>query len=70
VGAFFEDVGSVADAGNQQFWQGANGLAGVAEEGDIFASNLVGSDQQPGGSATNAARSRPGASAPRLLDGR
>ena len=56
--------------GEMQFWQGAGGLAGVAEEGDIFGSNLVGSDQQPGGSATNATRSRPGAPPASRLNGR
>jgi hypothetical protein len=76
VGAFFEDIGSVADAGavtvlygagngldaagDQQFWQGANGLAGVAEEGDIFTSSLVGSDQQPGSSAATSRSPRRG----------
>ena len=70
VGVVAEDIGATVDAGavnvlygsatglagagNQQFWQGAGGVAGVAEAGDLFSSDLAGSDQ-PAGSARMAA---------------
>jgi hypothetical protein len=60
VGAPFEDVGSVLDAGavnvlygstgklsatgNQQFFQGSGGLVGVAEDGDNFGLALAAGD--------------------------
>ena len=60
IGAPFEDVGSVLDAGainvlygsaarltatgNQQFFQGSGGVIGVAEDGDTFGFALAGGD--------------------------
>jgi len=60
IGAPFEDVGSVLDAGainvlygsaarltatgNQQFFQGGGGVIGVAEDGDTFGFALAGGD--------------------------
>jgi hypothetical protein len=80
-----EDVGATADAGavnvlygagsglaapgNQQFWQGAGGLAGVAEARDRFSSGLVGSDQHAS-SASAASQSQPAASRPQPLQNR
>jgi hypothetical protein len=73
VGAPFEDIGSIQDAGavnvvyasasglsgagDQQFWQGAGRVAGTAEPRDEFGKTLVGSDQ-PTGSAASASRSQ------------
>jgi len=69
VGVPFEDVGAIAEAGavnvlygaagglsaagNQQFWQGAGGVAGVAEDFDAFGWALVGSDQPTGPTAAS-----------------
>jgi len=69
VGAPFEDIGAIPDAGavnvlygaagglsaagNQQFWQGAGGVAGVAEDFDAFGWALVGSDQPTGPTAAS-----------------
>ncbi|HEV8424639.1 MAG TPA: hypothetical protein VGS14_05565 [Actinomycetes bacterium] len=74
VGVLHEDIGAIPDPGavnvlygagnglaapgNQQFWQGAGGVAGVAEADDLFSWALVGSDQ-PTGSAAAASRSQP-----------
>ena len=60
IGAPFEDIGSVLDAGainvlsgsaarltavgNQQFFQGSGGVVGVAEDGDAFGFALAGGD--------------------------
>ena len=60
IGAPFEDIGSVLDAGainvlsgsaarltatgNQQFFQGNGGVIGVAEDGDAFGFALAGGD--------------------------
>jgi hypothetical protein len=60
IGAPFEDIGSVLDAGainvlygstaklnatgNQQFFQGGGGLVGVAEEGDFVGAALASGD--------------------------
>jgi hypothetical protein len=60
VGVPFEDIGTVQDAGainvlygsaggvtaagNQQFWQGAGGVAGTAEASDMFGRSLVAGD--------------------------
>src|SRR4029450_2451766 len=60
IGAPFEDVGAVVDAGptnvlygsagrltttgNQQWLQGSGGVAGVAEPSDVFGSALAGGD--------------------------
>jgi hypothetical protein len=67
VGAPFEDVGSALDAGavnvlygsagrltvtgNQQWLQGAGGIIGVAEDGDIFGFALASGDFNTNGSA-------------------
>jgi hypothetical protein len=69
VGVPFEDIGAIAEAGavnvlygaagglsaagNQQFWQGAGGVAGVAEDFDVFGFALVGSDQPTGPTASS-----------------
>jgi hypothetical protein len=69
VGVPFEDVGAIegagavnvlygaagglSAAGNQQFWQGAAGVAGVAEDFDAFGWALVGSDQPTGPTAAS-----------------
>jgi hypothetical protein len=60
VGVPFEDIGAIQDAGavnvlygsaggvtaagNQQFWQGAGGVAGTAEASDMFGRSLVAGD--------------------------
>jgi hypothetical protein len=41
-------AGGLSAAGHQQFWQGADGVAGVAEALDAFGWALVGSDQPTG----------------------
>jgi hypothetical protein len=46
-------AGGLSAAGNQQFWQGAGGVAGVAEDFDAFAWALVGSDQPTGSTAAS-----------------
>jgi hypothetical protein len=67
IGAPAEDVGVVSDAGalnvlygspgglaaagNQQFWQGAGGIAGTAEVGDNFGSALAAGDFNDNGFA-------------------
>jgi hypothetical protein len=69
VGVPFEDIGAIAEAGavnvlygaagglsaagNQQFWQGAGGVAGIAEDFDVFGWALVGSDQPTGPTASS-----------------
>jgi FG-GAP repeat len=45
--------GGLSAAGNQQFWQGAGGVAGVAEDFDAFGWALVGSDQPTGPTAAS-----------------
>ena len=61
IGVLFEGIGAIpqagavnvlygsgsglTSAGNQQFWQGAGGVAGSPKPGDEFGSALVGSDQ-------------------------
>jgi hypothetical protein len=46
-------AGGLSAAGNQQFWQGAGGVAGVAEDFDAFGWALVGSDQPTGPTAAS-----------------
>jgi hypothetical protein len=46
-------AGGLSAAGNQQFWQGAGGVAGVAEDFDVFGWALVGSDQPTGSTAAS-----------------
>ena len=46
-------AGGLSAAGNQQFWQGAGGVAGVAEDFDVFGFALVGSDQPSGPAAAS-----------------
>jgi len=47
----------LSNAGNQQFWQGAGGVAGTPEPDDEFGSALVGSDQPTGAAASSQAPS-------------
>ena len=46
-------AGGLSAGGNQQFWQGAGGVAGVAEDFDAFGWALVGSDQPNGSTAAS-----------------
>jgi hypothetical protein len=46
-------AGGLSAVGNQQFWQGAGGVAGVAEDFDVFGFALVGSDQPTGPTAAS-----------------
>jgi hypothetical protein len=46
-------AGGLSAAGNQQFWQGAAGVAGVAEDFDAFGWALVNSDQPTGPTAAS-----------------
>jgi hypothetical protein len=46
-------AGGLSAVGNQQFWQGAAGVAGVAEDFDAFGWALVGSDQPTGPTASS-----------------
>ena len=46
-------AGGLSAVGNQQFWQGAGGVAGVAENFDAFGWALVGSDQPTGPTAAS-----------------
>jgi hypothetical protein len=73
VGVLFEGIGAIpqagavnvlygngnglSNAGNQQFWQGAAGVAGTPEPDDEFGSALVGSDQPTGAAASSQAPS-------------
>jgi hypothetical protein len=74
IGVLFEGIGAfpqagavnvlygsgsgLSSAGNQQFWQGAGGVAGTPEPDDEFGSALVGSDQPTGtGTASSQAPS-------------
>jgi hypothetical protein len=73
VGVLFEGIGAIpqagavnvlygngnglSNAGNQQFWQGAGGVAGTPEPDDEFGSALVGSDQPTGAAASSQAPS-------------
>jgi FG-GAP repeat len=44
VNVLYGGGGGLAAAGNQQFWQGAGGIAGTAEVGDNFGSALAAGD--------------------------
>jgi hypothetical protein len=51
-------AGGLSGAGDQQFWQGAGGVAGIAEDFDAFGWALVGSDQPTGPTAASSSSSQ------------
>ena len=53
VNVLYGGAGGLTGTGSQLFWQGAGGVAGVAEDFDAFGWALVGSDQPTGPTASS-----------------
>jgi hypothetical protein len=53
VSVLYGTAGGLSGTGSQQFWQGAGGLAGIAEGFDVFGWALVGSAQPTGPTASS-----------------
>jgi FG-GAP repeat len=53
VNVLYGAAGGLTGTGSQLFWQGAGGVAGVAEDFDAFGWALVGSDQPTGPTASS-----------------